>query len=153
MTNGTDADFLQVLLGEVREDPLVDLVVAECRLKLAHSDKLFAAFDFRQAHGKEPRNAGLFLRIRIEHAGTPRGPRGGRMRKRPTLPSMNWARDPYCAELLTLIIIAALVFGAGRGPAPRSAGSVDCLLFHSGDDRLWQSERRACATNRDSHVR
>ena len=34
MTNGTDADFLQVLLGEVREDPLVDLVVAECRLVL-----------------------------------------------------------------------------------------------------------------------
>jgi hypothetical protein len=32
MTNGTDADFLQVLLGEVREDPLADLVVAECRL-------------------------------------------------------------------------------------------------------------------------
>jgi hypothetical protein len=27
-----DADFLQVLLGEVREHPLVDLVVAECRL-------------------------------------------------------------------------------------------------------------------------
>jgi hypothetical protein len=26
MTNGTDADFLQVLLGEVREDPLVDLL-------------------------------------------------------------------------------------------------------------------------------
>ena len=45
--------------------------------KLAHSDKLFAAFDFGQAHGKEPRNAGLFLRIRIEHAGTPRGARGG----------------------------------------------------------------------------
>jgi hypothetical protein len=32
MTNGTDADFLQVLLGEAREDPLVDLVVAECCL-------------------------------------------------------------------------------------------------------------------------
>ena len=32
MTNGTDADFLQVLLGEVREDPLVDLVVAESHL-------------------------------------------------------------------------------------------------------------------------
>ena len=32
MTNGTNADFLQVLLGEVRKDPLVDLVVAECRL-------------------------------------------------------------------------------------------------------------------------
>jgi hypothetical protein len=32
MTNGTDADFLQVLLGQVWEDPLVNLVVAECRL-------------------------------------------------------------------------------------------------------------------------
>ena len=32
MTNRTNADFLQVLLGQVREDPLVDLVVAECRL-------------------------------------------------------------------------------------------------------------------------
>ena len=32
MTNGTDADFLKVLLGEAREDPLVDLVIAECRL-------------------------------------------------------------------------------------------------------------------------
>src|SRR5262249_18736639 len=28
MTDGTDADFLQVLLCQVREDPLVDLVVA-----------------------------------------------------------------------------------------------------------------------------
>ena len=27
---------------------------------LAHSDELFAAFDLRQAHGKEPRNAGSF---------------------------------------------------------------------------------------------
>jgi hypothetical protein len=32
MTNGTDTDFLQVLLCQVREDPLVDLVVAECLL-------------------------------------------------------------------------------------------------------------------------
>jgi rubredoxin len=32
MANGTDADFLQVLLCQVREDPLVDFVVAECRL-------------------------------------------------------------------------------------------------------------------------
>ena len=32
ITNGTDADFLQVLLCQVREDPLVDLVVAECLL-------------------------------------------------------------------------------------------------------------------------
>jgi hypothetical protein len=32
MTNGTDADFLQVLLGQIREDPLVNLVVAERRL-------------------------------------------------------------------------------------------------------------------------
>jgi hypothetical protein len=32
MTNGTNADFLQVLLGEVREDPLVNLIVAESRL-------------------------------------------------------------------------------------------------------------------------
>jgi hypothetical protein len=32
MTNGADADFLQVLLREVRKDPLVDFVVAECRL-------------------------------------------------------------------------------------------------------------------------
>jgi hypothetical protein len=32
MTNGTYADFLQVLLGEAREDLLVDLVVAECCL-------------------------------------------------------------------------------------------------------------------------
>ena len=32
MTNGTDADFLQVLLGQVRKDPLVNLVVAEYRL-------------------------------------------------------------------------------------------------------------------------
>ena len=31
-----------------------------------------------------------------------RGGRGG-MRKRPTFLSMNWARDHYCAELLTLI--------------------------------------------------
>jgi hypothetical protein len=29
MTNGTDADLLQVLLCQVREDPLVDLIVAE----------------------------------------------------------------------------------------------------------------------------
>jgi hypothetical protein len=34
MTYGTNPDFLQVLLGQVREDPLVDLVVAECRLVL-----------------------------------------------------------------------------------------------------------------------
>jgi hypothetical protein len=32
MPDGTDADFLQVLLGEVREDRLVDFVIAECRL-------------------------------------------------------------------------------------------------------------------------
>ena len=32
MTNRTNADFLQVLLGQVREDPFVDLVVAESRL-------------------------------------------------------------------------------------------------------------------------
>src|SRR5262249_51773631 len=32
MTNGTDADFLQVLLCQVGKDPLVDFVVAECRL-------------------------------------------------------------------------------------------------------------------------
>jgi hypothetical protein len=32
MTNRTNADFLEVLLGQVRENPLVDLVVAECRL-------------------------------------------------------------------------------------------------------------------------
>src|ERR1700747_956048 len=32
MANGTDADFLQVLLCQVREDPLVDFVIAECRL-------------------------------------------------------------------------------------------------------------------------
>ena len=32
MTNWADADFLQVLLCQVREDPLVDLVVAESRL-------------------------------------------------------------------------------------------------------------------------
>ena len=34
MTNGTDADFFQVLLGQVREDPVVDLVIAEGRLVL-----------------------------------------------------------------------------------------------------------------------
>ena len=34
MTNWADADFLQVLLCQVREDPLVDLVVAESRLVL-----------------------------------------------------------------------------------------------------------------------
>jgi hypothetical protein len=32
MTNRADADFLQVLLGEFREDPLVHLTVAESRL-------------------------------------------------------------------------------------------------------------------------
>ena len=32
MTNGTDANFLQVLLRQVWKDPLVNLVVAECRL-------------------------------------------------------------------------------------------------------------------------
>ena len=32
MTNRTDADLLQVLLSEVREDLLVDLVVSERRL-------------------------------------------------------------------------------------------------------------------------
>src|SRR5277367_7162241 len=32
MTDRTNADFLQVLLGQVREDPFVDLVVAESRL-------------------------------------------------------------------------------------------------------------------------
>jgi hypothetical protein len=32
MSNRTNADFLQVLLGQVREDPFVDLVVAESRL-------------------------------------------------------------------------------------------------------------------------
>ena len=32
MTDRTNANFLQVLMGQVREDPLVDLVVAECRL-------------------------------------------------------------------------------------------------------------------------
>jgi hypothetical protein len=32
MTDGTDADFLQVLLCQIREDPLVDFVVAECLL-------------------------------------------------------------------------------------------------------------------------
>src|SRR5215472_1669468 len=32
MTYGTDADFLKVPLCQVREDPLVDLVVAESRL-------------------------------------------------------------------------------------------------------------------------
>jgi hypothetical protein len=31
MTNRTNADFLQVLLGQVREDPFVDLVLAESR--------------------------------------------------------------------------------------------------------------------------
>jgi hypothetical protein len=34
-TNGTNADLLQVLLGQVREDPLVDLVVAERSLILS----------------------------------------------------------------------------------------------------------------------
>jgi hypothetical protein len=32
MTNRTNADFLQVLLGQIREDPFVDLVVAKSRL-------------------------------------------------------------------------------------------------------------------------
>jgi hypothetical protein len=32
MTNRTNADFFQVLLGQVREDPFVDLVLAESRL-------------------------------------------------------------------------------------------------------------------------
>ena len=32
VTNWTDANFLQVLRREAREDPLVDLVVAECLL-------------------------------------------------------------------------------------------------------------------------
>ena len=32
--DGTDADFLRGLLCQVREDPLVDLVVAECGLAL-----------------------------------------------------------------------------------------------------------------------
>ena len=32
MTNWTDADFLQVVRREVREHPLVDLIIAECRL-------------------------------------------------------------------------------------------------------------------------
>jgi hypothetical protein len=32
VTNRTHADFLQVLLGQVREDPFVDLVLAESRL-------------------------------------------------------------------------------------------------------------------------
>ena len=32
MTDGTNADFLQVILRETREDPLVNLVVSECRL-------------------------------------------------------------------------------------------------------------------------
>ena len=41
-----------------------------------------AAFDFGQAQGKEPRNAGLFFTHRIEHAGTPRGRGAGGMRKR-----------------------------------------------------------------------
>ena len=47
------------------------------------------------------------LRIRIEHAGTPRGARGGGMRKRPTLLSMNWARD----LVSTAMTIVALVSG------------------------------------------
>ena len=32
------------------------------------------------------------------------------MRKRPTLLSMNWARDHYCAELLTLINYCSVGF-------------------------------------------
>src|SRR5580704_7362855 len=38
MTNRTNADFLQVLLGQVREDPFVDLVVAERRLVLREAE-------------------------------------------------------------------------------------------------------------------
>jgi len=37
------------------------------------------------------------------------------MRKRPTFLSMNWARDHYCAELLTLINYCSVVFWR-RGP-------------------------------------
>ena len=32
MTNRTNADLLQVFLRQVRKDPFVDLVLAECRL-------------------------------------------------------------------------------------------------------------------------
>ena len=39
------------------------------------------------------------------------------MRKRPTFLSMNWARDHYCAELLTLINYCSVGFW-GRGPCP-----------------------------------
>ena len=58
---------------------------------------------------------GSFSRIRTEHAGTPRGDEGRGMRKRPMLLSMNWARDHYCAELLTLINYCSVGFWR-RGP-------------------------------------
>ena len=32
MTDGTNANFLQVLLRQVREDPFVNLILSECRL-------------------------------------------------------------------------------------------------------------------------
>jgi hypothetical protein len=38
MTHRTNADFLQVLLREAREDPLVNFVLAECRLVSFETD-------------------------------------------------------------------------------------------------------------------
>ena len=54
MANRADADFLQVLLGEVREDPLVDLVVAESRLVFFEAQ---APQPDHDVHGGAPQSA------------------------------------------------------------------------------------------------
>jgi hypothetical protein len=56
MTYRTDADFLQVLLGQVRKDPFVDLVLAECRLVFFEAQ---APQPDHNVHDGRPTNSGV----------------------------------------------------------------------------------------------
>ena len=57
MTDRTNADFLQVLLREAREDPLAYLVLSECRLVSFEAKAPQPNRDVHVARPPTPRNA------------------------------------------------------------------------------------------------